>query len=120
MILELGTIAESRLLAVARANDGPGLSLLRGAGWGGVALAVEPIEEHRVEHGPDALDRCAALLDRVGEPTNERGWNGGRPLPRWIGYLAYEAARSLERPAWSRNETRPAPIGAAMLLRRYA
>ncbi|MGZ3477658.1 MAG: chorismate-binding protein, partial [Polyangiales bacterium] len=66
-------------------------------------------------------DRCEVVLDRLSEASADaRGWNGLRPAPRWIGYVAYEAARSLERPSWSRERERKAPTGAALVLRRYS
>src|SRR4051812_18827347 len=106
MIRELGSLAEARVLGAARAadRDGRAVSLLRGAGWGGVVLGVDPIEERRIEHGPDAFARCEVLLDGLSQESDTRGWNGLRPAPRWIGYVAYEAARALERPAWSPEE----------------
>jgi anthranilate/para-aminobenzoate synthase component I len=121
MIRELGPLAEARILGAARAadRDGRGVSLLRGAGWAGVTLGVDPVEEHRIEHGLDAFAQCEVLLDRLANEGSARGWNGLRPAPRWIGYVAYEAARALERPSWSAERRRPSPTGAALVLRRY-
>jgi anthranilate/para-aminobenzoate synthase component I len=121
MIRELGPVAEARVLEVARAadRDGRGVALLAGDGWDGLTLGIDPAEEHRVPFSPDAFTRCEVLLDQLATPRSIRGWNGGRPAARFIGYVAYEAARALERPAWSREEARPEPIGAALVLRRY-
>lgn len=120
MIRELGRLSRETMLAAARAaeQDGRGVALLTGAGWEGSQLAIDPVEELRIEHGDDALDRVADALDALdAEPG--AGWAGRAPSSRYVGYIAYEAARSLERPRF-RRETRPAPIGAAMVLRRYA
>src|SRR4051794_7737672 len=113
MIRELGPLADARILGAARAaaREGRGVSLLRGAGWGGLVLGVDPVEERRIEHGLDAFAECEVLLDGLSEASDARGWNGLRAAPRWIGYVAYEAARVLERPSWSVEETRPSKAG---------
>jgi anthranilate/para-aminobenzoate synthase component I len=121
MIRELGRLPRATMLAAARAadRDGRGVALLTGEGWGSTQLAVDPIETHRVEHGEDALDRVALRLDSLSR-DDVRGWNGRPAAARYIGYVAYEAARSLERPRFRPPESRAAPIGAAMVLHRYA
>lgn len=120
MIRELGPVPRARLLAAAAAadRDGRGVTVLDGDGWDGTIVAVDPIDEVRVAFGDD-LAAVARELNRhvlAAAP----GWNGLRAAPRTFGYVAYEAARSLERPSWRAPDTRPDPIGAAMILRRYA
>jgi len=126
MITEVGLSARAQVLSVARALDegGHGVALLDGDGWGGTFLAAWPTDEVRIAiDTPAALDEAARALDRIA--ANERaapGWAGRAPAPRWIGYLAYECARDLERPAWTRgggHDDRPRPIGEAMVLRRF-
>ena len=122
MIVELGRHSRDRLLAVARALDGRdrGVALLHGEGWGALTLAVDPIDERRIAFSERAFDEVESSLDALARPSPSRGWNGLRPAYEWIGYVAYEAARSLERPAWTRTpDARPAPIGAAMVMRRF-
>lgn len=121
MIRELGRMPRARLLAAARAadRDGRSVALLAGDGWGGVELALDPLDEIRIPHADDALDRVALALDNL-EHARTPGWNGLRAASRYIGYVAYEAARAIERPSWRAPETRPPPIGAALVLRRYA
>ncbi|MBI2390702.1 MAG: anthranilate synthase component I family protein [Deltaproteobacteria bacterium] len=122
MIRELGSVSRTRWLAAARAIDaaGRGVALLDGEGWGGSFLAMEPVDEQRVPLGPGALEEVARVVDRAAQPSGTVGWCGLRPAPRVIGYVAYEAARAIERPRWTRVEDRPAPIGAAAVLRRFA
>ncbi len=126
MIVELGPRPRARLIELARALDreGRGVALLDGDGWGGVELAVDPADEVRVPLGRDALARVASLLDALSSPSAPRasGWAGRPAASRWIGYVAYEAARALERPSWTRGggkDDRPPPIGEALVLRRF-
>ncbi len=43
----------------------------------------------------------------------------GSAVPRWVGLLPYEAARSLERPSWTPREHRPRPHHERPAWRRY-
>ena len=120
-IRELGPLPHARLLGAAAAadRDGRSVAFLTGEGWGGTFLAIDPVAEVRVALGPDALAEVARALDSIAV-EDVRGWNGAGAAPNTLGYVAYEAARSIERPAWRPRETRAAPPGAAMVLRRYA
>lgn len=120
-IRELGPMPRARLLGAAAAADRDcrGVALLTGEGWGGTFFAMDPIEEVRVPFGPDALEEVSRALD-ARAVHHVRGWNGGRPAPRTLGYVAYEAARSIERESWRAPDTRAVPAGAAMVLRHYA
>jgi para-aminobenzoate synthetase component 1 len=124
VIVELGPMPRERLLRTARALDREkrGVALLDGSGWGGVRLGVDPVEELRVPLGEAAMPEIALALDRLEGPS-DRGFAGRTPAFRWVGYIAYESARSLERPQWTRGrgvDEREAPCGEALLLRRYA
>ena len=119
-------MSRAHVLAVARGLDEArhGVALLDGAGWGGTFLAAWPCDEVRIAvDAPGALDEAARAIDvAAGARSRETGWAGAPPAPRWIGYLAYECARVLERPAWTRGggrDDRPPPIRAAAVLRRY-
>lgn len=122
MIRELGPMSVARLFGVARTadRDRRGVALLAGEGWSGVELGVDPVEEHRIEHGLDALPQVATLLDRLSRFEDARGWNGRKPSSRYIGYVAYEAARAIERERHRSADHRPPPTGASLVLRRYA
>jgi anthranilate/para-aminobenzoate synthase component I len=119
MILELGPISRASLLAAAQAADadGRGVALLDGDGWGATELAIDPVDEIRLRSG--TLPEITAAFDRLRSPS-EGGWAGRRSAARWIGYLAYEAARGLERPAWVGVDLRTRATGEALVLRRYA
>ncbi len=120
MIRELGPLSRARLIAAAHTadRDGRGVSLLLGDGWGGVELAIDPLERVAVPHGAGAMDDVERFFDQH-DVNGQRGWNGQRAAARWIGYVAYDAARSLERRAWTPIEERAAPIGEAMAMQRY-
>jgi anthranilate/para-aminobenzoate synthase component I len=122
MIRELGPLPRALLLAAAGAADreGRGVALLQGIGWGGIELALDPVEEHRVPIFAGAFDAVTDRLDRIGKASTEPGWNGRPAAARYIGYVAYEAARSIERPGRVPRETRALPTGAAMVLRRFS
>ena len=114
------------MLAVARVLDEArqGVALLDGEGWGGTFLGAWPGDEVTVALDTrDALDVAARAVEVAADQhEEERGWAGAPAAPRWIGYLAYECARGLERPTWTRGggrDDRPAPIGHAAVLRRY-
>ncbi|GAC1541254.1 MAG: hypothetical protein NVS3B10_05810 [Polyangiales bacterium] len=122
-IVELGPFSHARAWALARRLDEErrGVALLDGEGWGGLTLAVDPVDEARVSIAAGALERVAAAVDRCAGPATV-GWNGERRGPRWIGVVAYEAARDLERATWTRGggvDDRPTPVGEAAVLRRY-
>ncbi len=120
MIVELpNPLPRGALLGAAHAARGRGGALLLGDGWTSDALVVDPIDELRVPHGTPLAAVTAAVAARCGGPRRA-GWNGRPAGPRAVGYLAYEAARDLERPAWSRVDTRPPPIGQAAVVRTYA
>ncbi|MBL8721213.1 MAG: anthranilate synthase component I family protein [Myxococcales bacterium] len=120
MIVELPTpLSRGALLAAAHAASGRGGALLLGDGWTSDALVVDPLDELRVPHGTPLAAVASLVAARCDGPRSP-GWNGRPAGPRAVGYLAYEAARDLERPAWSRVETRPPPIGAAAIVRTYA
>ncbi len=125
MIVELGNVPRQRVLALAAALDDEdrGVALLDGRGWEGTFLAIDPIEEIRIDH-EDSFVRTAAFLDHAAawDAERPRGWGGLRPAPRWMGYIAYECARSIERAAWTRGQgvdDRPPPIGRAAVFRRF-
>jgi anthranilate/para-aminobenzoate synthase component I len=122
MIRELGRMSRGRMIAAAHTADrgGRAVALLTGDGWGAVELGIDPVADVRVPLGPDAMDHIERFLEQKIDKVDLLGWNGRSAAARWIGYIAYDAARSLERGAWSPVERRDAPIGAAMVLRRFA
>jgi anthranilate/para-aminobenzoate synthase component I len=110
--LALGTVPLARLAAAARAleADAHEVAWLAGEAWGEATLAIAPSEELRIPHG-----RALSDVARAFDAASARGGE-------CIGYVAYEAARGLERPAWSRGggrDERPSPTGAGAILRRY-
>jgi anthranilate/para-aminobenzoate synthase component I len=120
MIRELGPMPRARLIAAAHTadRDRRSVALLSGDGWGGVELAIDPLQSVDVPHGPDAMEHIERFFDeRATDDT--KGWNGQRAPLQWSGYVAYDAARSLERERWTRAEERGAPIGSAMRMTRY-
>jgi len=122
VIVELGAMSRERLLDAAHALDREdrAVAWLDGEGWGGVRLAADPVEEIRVPLGDDAMNEVTKRLDAL-ETGVERGHAGRTAAFRWIGYIAYESARSLERKGWTREvEDRARPFGEALVLRRYA
>ncbi len=121
MIVELGRISRARLRALADRLDreGRAIAWLEGEGWGGVRLAADPVEEIRIAPGPLAMDDVARALDAVAQ-GHDAGFCGRAAAFRWIGTLAYEAARGLERQGWTPVDGRPSATGGALLLRRYA
>jgi len=120
MIRELGPMSRAHLLAAAHTadRDRRGVALLVGDGWGAVELGIDPVDDATVPLGDGAMDSVERFLDSL--DGDARGWNGLPAAARWIGYVAYDAARDLERAAWRPSEQRVAPIGSAMRMRRYA
>jgi anthranilate/para-aminobenzoate synthase component I len=90
---------------------------LEAAGLGQVALL----------HGDDgavswigaAPDRASSALDPVADDDAPPDGRHFGEVPRWIGVIPYEARRGLERPAWRREETRPAPLFCEPSWSRY-
>lgn len=116
MRIALGPLPLARVAAAARALDAQALEVawLPGEGWGDATLAIAPCDERRIALGAGALDEAAGAIDAL---VSARA--------PFLGYVAYEAARALERPAWAyggardTRDTREAPTGAAAILRRY-
>jgi len=120
MIRELGPMPRARLIAAAHTadRDRRGVALLVGDGWGGVELAMDPVSSVMVPHSPEAMDHIEGFFEdnAIG---NWKGWNGQRAPLHWIGYVAYDAARALEREKWTPIEKRAEPIGCAMKMTCY-
>ncbi len=119
MRIALGPLPFARVAAAARALEALMLEVawLPGEGWGDATLAVAPCDERRIALGPRALDEAARAIDAL---VSARA--------PFVGYVAYEAARAIERPAASHGgaragrdarDARPEPTGAAAILRRY-
>jgi anthranilate/para-aminobenzoate synthase component I len=76
-------------------------------------VAIEPLEKVSTWLPPVARDESAALA-----ATAQR--DARLDVPRWIGVVPYECARTLERAAWTRTpDDRPAPHLVAPEWRRY-
>ena len=99
----------ARALAAA-----PGLAVLQSGGLGG-----SPAGDARFSFvACDPVERSHAWVPPEGERA--RGWGGFPAAPRWIGVVPYEAARGIERPAWTRTpDLRPAPPIARPTWQRY-
>jgi para-aminobenzoate synthetase component 1 len=85
--------------AVARAlSDAPGLALLHAAGDGAQPsfVAADPVEV------------CTSWLPPMAAASTEANDTRGG-VPRWIGVIPYECARSLERVRWTRSPDERAP-----------
>lgn len=120
MIVELPRpLPRAALFAAAHAAHGRGATLLVGDGWWHDALVVDPVDELRVPVGASLVEVSRACAARLSYAP-EAGFAGRPAGPRAVGYLAFEAARDLERPAWTRPERRPPPIGVAAIVRRHA
>jgi len=121
VIVEVGRLPPSAFADLCHQRSLAGLSSmhLRGEGWGDELLAVDCYEELRLPLG-SRLAEAASALDAL--PCDEvlPSYAGAAPAPLWIGYIAYECARDLERADWAPVETRADPIGCAMVLRRHA
>jgi anthranilate/para-aminobenzoate synthase component I len=103
-------------VAVAQHFAGrPGFAFLHGASHGENGrrsfVALDPLETSSAWL-PECNDPAG-----LGRPDDS---DGRRDVPRWIGVIPYECARSLERAAWTRTpDDRPAPHIAQPLWRRY-
>lgn len=103
-------------LAIARSLSGqPGLAALVSRPTG--APRPEDARWSFVACDPDGSSD--AIVPPV-EPQASPGWNGAPAAPRWIGVVPYDALRGIERSGWTRNpETRPPPVHASPIWRRY-
>jgi anthranilate/para-aminobenzoate synthase component I len=110
--LALGPLPLTRVAAAARTLEAQALEIawLPGEGWGDATLAIAPLDERRIAFGPRALDDAARAIDALVAAREP-----------FVGYVAYEAARALERPGWTQGgrDARATPTGAAAILRRY-
>jgi len=98
---------------LAGRGDNVGLALLHAAERGGAFARWSFVASHP-EASSDALDPLAT--DEVPPAPAGSPWSW---VPRWIGLVPYEHRRSLERPAWTPVERRPAPAMTLPIWRRY-
>lgn len=85
-----------------------------------VSDALDPLED-RGDPGGDA-GRAGGDAGRASGDADRHPWSGAGELaraPRWIGVLPYEARRSLERPSWRPEDTRPPALIARPRWFRY-
>jgi anthranilate/para-aminobenzoate synthase component I len=111
--IALGPVPLTHVAAAACALEAEALEVawLAGEGWGDATLAIAPRDERRIGFGPRALDDAAHAIDAFVAAREP-----------FVGYVAYEAARAIERPAWAHAggpDPRAEPTGAAAILRRY-
>src|SRR5262245_60757924 len=104
-------IEPSPLAIASRLRGRPGFAFLHCAsatpGHGPSFVAVEPVESSSAWLPPGCAEVSPANLD-----TRAR-------VPRWIGVLPYECARTLERRGWTRwPDRRPLPSIVEPIWRR--
>lgn len=81
--------------------------------WSFVASGAD-LRSERLDPLLDDPDHAASLPEAIAE-----GGAFFSRFPRWIGVLPYESRRSLERPAWTPNESRPPALIERPEWRRY-
>ena len=91
----------------------PGLAVLRSDARG--ALGADDAATSFVASDP--VETSSARVPPAG--VTVPGWAGRPAAPRWVGYLPYEAFRSLERSGWTPKEERAAPWVESPLWYRY-
>lgn len=95
-------------LILARAvADEPDFCFLWSAAGGGPSFIACHCLERSASLDPEPSLRLARVDGAFGA------------VPRWIGLLPYESMRSLERPAWTQNDVRPAAHATEPLWYRY-
>lgn len=79
-------------------------------------LAVLSSNESHPRYGRCSFVACEPVGESLALDPLEGATRSAsaEPVPRFIGVLPFEAFRSLERPAWSRPEQRPAPLLSAV------
>jgi len=105
-------VAPDPVAIALRLEGRPGLAFLHSAsvtGQVGISyVACDPVESS-----------SSLLPSDSGRERIREGDTRGR-VPRWIGAIPYECARSLERPSWTRRpDERRAPHVASPIWRRY-
>jgi anthranilate/para-aminobenzoate synthase component I len=105
-------VEPNALSVAARLADRPGFAFLHAASVGGGAtsfVAVDPVESSAAWLPPGCVEMPAGSLDTRAT------------VPRWIGVIPYECARSLERREWTRSpDERAASHVGQPVWRRYA
>lgn len=122
-VVELGRYSakQFRALALRLDQESRSVAWLPGHGWRAEWLAFDPVEEFRVKNHSSSFNEIISWMNtKVFRQPNRTHDGQHNVFPKWIGYVAYEAARSCERVPNQVIETRDQPIGCAAIFRAYS